>query len=83
MGYIANLEFWNKKSNDLVADIFSLTASRAFTLRLRKVDFVLAVGIWVGFGPDLGLEINKRLNFYAFYKPNLTINNRDMCVYYS
>ena len=35
---------------------------------LRKVDFVLAVGIWVGFGPELGSEknspkINKKLIF--------------------
>ena len=28
-------------------------------LRLRKVDFVLAVGIWVGFGPELGSEKNS------------------------
>ena len=39
-----------------------------FCLRLRKVDFVLAVGIWVGFGPELGSEnnspkINKKLIF--------------------
>ena len=37
-------------------------------VRLRKVDFVVAVGIWVGFGPELGSEknspkINKKLIF--------------------
>ena len=57
-------------------------------MRPRKVDFVVAVGIWVGFGPELGSEknspkINKKLIFYAFYKPNLPIINRDMSVYYS
>ena len=30
------------------------------TLRLRKVDFVLAVGIWVGLGPELGSEKTVR-----------------------
>ena len=38
------------------------------TLRLGKVDPVLAVGIWVGFGPELGSEknrmkLNKKLIF--------------------
>ena len=47
-------------------------------LRPRKVDSVLAVGIWAGFGPELGSEknspkINKNLIFHAFYKPNLPI----------
>ena len=34
--------------------------SHVNSLRLRKVDFVLAVGIWVGLGPDLGLEKTVR-----------------------
>ena len=29
---------------------------RATHPRLRKVDFVVAVGIWVGFGPELGSD---------------------------
>ena len=56
--------------------------------RPRKVDFVVAVGIWVGFGPELGSEKKQsenkqKVDFYAFYKPNLPIINRDMSVYYS
>ena len=30
------------------------------TIRPRKVDFVVAVGIWVGFGPELGSEKKVR-----------------------
>lgn len=54
---------------------------------LRKINSVLAVGIWVDFGPELGSEknsprINKKLIFNAFYKQNLTMINRDMSVCY-
>ena len=54
---------------------------------LRKVDSVLAVGIWVGLGPELGSkkqsENKQKLIFYAFYKPDLTIIKRDMSACYS
>ena len=58
------------------------------TVRPRKVDPVLAVGIWVGFGTELGSEkssprINKKLSFHAFYKPNLPIINKDISMGYS
>ena len=60
----------------------------SYHLRLRKVDFVLAVGIWVGLGPELGSKKQsgnkQKVCFYnASYKPNLTISNRDMSMYYS
>ena len=43
-------------------------SQKAIDIRPRKVDFVVAVGIWVGFGPELGSEknspkINKKLIF--------------------
>ena len=48
--------------------ILSTLFALIVTIRPRKVDFVLAVGIWVGFGPELGSEkispkINKKLIF--------------------
>ena len=66
---------------------FIITFLITLYTRLRKVDFVLAVGICVGFGPELGSEKQseneQKVVFYAFYKPNLPIINRDMSVYYS
>ena len=65
----------------------SIGAYRWLTIRLRKADFVLAVGIWVDFGPELGLaknslKVNKKLIFVHFIKPKLIIINRVMSVYY-
>ena len=58
------------------------------SLRLCKVDPVLAVWIWVGFGPELGsekkqAENKQKVDFYAFYEPNLPLINKDISVGYS
>ena len=54
----------------------------------RKVDLVLAVGIWMGFGPELGSEknspkINKKVDFLCILQANSTLINKDISMGHS
>ena len=58
----------------------------SFLIWLGKVDPVLAVGIWVGFGPELGSEKNRpkinKSEFLCILSAKSTLINKDLSLGY-